>query len=266
MKVHRFIKYIFLLAICMFSSFLVSTVYGKDINESSLRKTDFAFVINFVEGPQSDKIYLLGKYPSRISITLLHKYLEKTCSAQTTSNIIKVDSSGADLTEIQGNCVKPDIYKLAIINKNVENYKLINPRKIANPEKIASFDKTATQSKALLHLRHNNKDGDVMNLQNLNGSTPQVSYFNTPSGEVYIISYHDNVFDANGPRIASFKGVMYPLTGWCSYDNFYIFLLNDEYYINSGSSCCGCGVTAIEIFKVTSDGIIKFDSNSDLSD
>lgn len=266
MKVHRLIKFIFLLVICMFSSFLASTVYGKDVNESNLRKTDFAFVINFTDGPESGKVYLLGKYASGIDVTLLHKNQDMKCSAQTTSNNIRMDSSGADLTEIKGMCVKPEIYKLAVITKRVENYKHIKPIKINNTKIIAAFDKQAKRSKALLQLRDKNQDGQIMDLQNLSGAVPRVLDFNIPSGKYYIISYKDNVFEVSGPRLAVFKDSIYPLNGWCSYGEYYVFLLNDEYFIQSGSMCCGCGVTTIELFKLNQTGVIKFLSDSSLSD
>lgn len=266
MKVHKYFKIIFIVVFYIFSSLLVSTGYGRDINESSFKKSDFAFVINFDEGPDSDKTYLLGKYPSGINITLLHKDLAKTCSAQTTTNVIRVDSSGTDITEIKGTCVKQKIYKLAIINNSVENYKPVKPKRITDPERISAFDKKAKRSKALLYLKKNNQDGEIMDLQNIIGNVPQVSYFEIPPSEIYIISYHDNGENILGPRVAIHKGGIYPLTGWCSYEALYVFLLNNEYYVQSGSFCCGCGVTTIELFKVSPSGIIKLYSDSSLSD
>lgn len=83
-----------------------------------------------------------------------------------------------------------------------------------------------------------------------------------------IVAYDESEDEhfCSGPRVIVINGIAYPLTGWCSYPFMRIFRLNGKYYLESGSACCGCGITIKELFKIEPTGLVEIQSDGSLSD
>jgi hypothetical protein len=97
---------------------------------------------------------------------------------------------------------------------------------------------------------------------------PKLYRYPTPKREVFIVAYDErkDVHCCSGPRVILISGSAYPLTGWCSYPFMRTFRLNGKYYLESGSACCGCGITIMELFKIEATGLVEAYSDGSLSD
>jgi hypothetical protein len=90
--------------------------------------------------------------------------------------------------------------------------------------------------------------------------------------ETFIVAYKSFFSDEgdfdfpSGPKAIIINNIAYPLTGWCSYPYMRGFRLDGEYYIESGSRCCECGITIKELFKIKQTGPVEIHSDGSLSD
>jgi hypothetical protein len=246
-------------------------VFSKDSNGATIEKTDIAFAVGSLES-KSPKLCLIGKFKSGIKLTLLQSGQQKTCKTQTTSNVeVYNETSGAYVTELAGSCEFPKEFSVGILKKPVWDYQHILPKKIVIADVISKTDRSIRDRGVLLKLV-NRAQGVPLNtseMKEFEKIVPQLHQFSLPEFNVIIASYDefpDNLNYACGPRVIIINDRIYPLTGWCSYRTFDVFRLNGQYYVKSGSCCCECGITIMELFRITPNGLVKVYSNGDLSD
>jgi hypothetical protein len=70
----------------------------------------------------------------------------------------------------------------------------------------------------------------------------------------------------SGPQFIVIGNNVYGITGACSFPYLYSFELNQALYLNSGSFCCDCGITGMELFKISGDSVSRIKVNYDWSD
>jgi hypothetical protein len=132
--------------------------------------------------------------------------------------------------------------------------------------KISQLDGAARRSKALMALRTKAQDNVPAELADLEGITPKVYSLRIPKADAFVVEYDRKVPHLPiGPRVIAIRGMLHPLTGWCSFPKWTAFRLNGSYYILSGSVCCGCGISGMELFRITPEGPVVVISNYSLS-
>lgn len=96
--------------------------------------------------------------------------------------------------------------------------------------------------------------------------TPKAYRFSVMNKESYIVSYEKGEKYPYGPKFIYFDDKPQILTGWCSYPYVRAFILNQEHYFESGSGCCDCGITVMELFKIEAGRVRLIHGDSSESD
>ncbi len=135
--------------------------------------------------------------------------------------------------------------------------------------KYYHIDHAVKNSKALFLLTKGAQGTTNGQLKELKGILPKVHKFSMYDQEAMIATYsRGKLSDGNTPtpRVLLLNDRVYPLNGWCSFDEIAVFSLNGLYYICSGSACCDCGISILELIQVTQDGLVMVRSDASLSD
>jgi hypothetical protein len=140
---------------------------------------------------------------------------------------------------------------------------------ITAKKRVQSLDKLVRNKNVLEKLR--TKAGMAWDYK-LSRDLPMVHRYPIPKMETFIVAYKTLLSDEGdldllaGPRAIIINNIAYPLTGWCSYPYMRTFRLDEEYYLESGSHCCECGITIKELFKIKQTGPVEVHSDGSLSD
>lgn len=269
------LKYVIPFLIC----FLPTTLLANSQASQSFRKSqaqpryDFAFVIDCEWTKKKSNICLLGEYKRDTQVTLLGKGTSRTCSAKT-------EETGFYEGEITGHfsfttvsttteCGDADLYSLAVLGSRISSYQIVKMEEITDKRKVKSLDKSVRNKNVLEKLR--TKAGDAEGYE-LSNESPEVYRYPISKMETFIVSYK-TLFPCSGgsdvtsgPRAIVINSIAYPLTGWCSHQYMRAFRLDWEYYLESGSHCCECGITINELFKIKQTGPVEVHSDGSLSD
>ena len=268
------LNYALALLICFLPGTLFADPHGPQLLAKARvqPKHDFAFVIECDWTKKTSNICLLGKYERGIRATLLEIEKSRVCVAKTEES---GDYEGPvvghlPFTMISGpKCQDPDLYSIAVLNHPVGNYQLLQLQEVINKNKVQDLDKFVRSRLVLEKLRTKAGKAEEYELSN---ELPIVHRYPIPKLEAFIVSYKKVICDeltvegVRGPRAIIVNGVAFPLTGWCSYPYLRAFRLDGQYYLESGSNCCDCGITIKEIFQIKSTGPIEVHSDGRLSD
>jgi len=241
------------------------------LRTGSEQKRDFGFVIP-CKWVGEEGTCFLGNYKAGLSVTLLEKRRSKSCIAKTEGSkeykglgplfpVTKLYTTDA--------CGLADLYSVAILRSKVWDYEILLLEEILDGEKIKSLDTFVRSTTILEGLRTKAQGGIPGEISEIENQWPKLYRYPIPEIEVFIVAYDEKEIEdycCSGPRVILIKGTAYPLTGWCSYPFMRIFRLNGEYYLESGSACCGCGITIMELFKIKQRGPVEVHSDGSLSD
>lgn len=243
-----------------------SVVAQKNINV--LKK--FGFIFKYAE--KNEELFILGTAPLGERVYLLEEKAPKVCIAETIKH--REDSWAGDsiyLTSLKSieDCGPAKLYSLAIIGVPVVSYQTITYQKLSDAKFIADINAKIKNSAALDILKTNaqgNSPGDKY--FPIADIMPDVYMLHVLDKEIFVASYEvqrDN-YRMHGPRAIVIDGKIHPLTGWCSWPDFRVFAVNGSYYLESGSGCCGCGITVQELFEIKPDGVITVHDDMSYSD
>jgi hypothetical protein len=157
----------------------------------------------------------------------------------------------------------------AVLGSRISSYQIVKMEEITDKRKVQSLDKFVRNKNVLEKLR--TKAGEAEGYE-LSNDLPKVHRYPIPEMETFIVSYktllpYEGGSDvASGPRAIIINSIAYPLTGWCSHRYMRAFRLDGEYYLESGSHCCECGITINELFKIRQTGLVEVHSDGSLSD
>jgi hypothetical protein len=205
---------------------------------------------------QNDTLFLFGKFEPEKTITLINNKDRMLFETKTKSIITtKSDIMGEIwLTRIatQPKIEKCKSFDYCLFSEKPSDYSVINPMENLNIpiEKIDSLIRKTNLLDLLLE-----KSGQKQSMEySIGRSLPSISTFNINNSFLTIVSYR--YFDSpNGPRIVYYKDNLFPLTGQCSFNYIFIYRLNSKYFIQTGSSCCGCGYIVFQVFEITNQSI-----------
>ncbi len=239
------------------------------------RKHDFAFVID-CPNKESNNVCLLGKFERGIPTTLLEIGKSRTC-------VVKTEEGGDyegpvtgsfSYTEVSSStkCGDASSYSVAVFGSRITSYRIVKMEEITDKRKVQSLDKSV-RNKNVLEMYRGRAQGMGAEDYKIPKDLPIIHRYPIPKMETFIVSYktllgYDGGFAnvARGPRAIIVNKIAYPLTGWCSYPYMRAFCLNGEYYIESGSHCCECGIAVNELLKITKKGPVEVYSDGSLSD
>jgi hypothetical protein len=234
----------------------------------AIHKSYFVPVVGLSEA-EAPKLYAVGKLKPGIQLTLLQPGLNQICMAKSIAFTKQSELSGSYFTELSGLCETPKEFGIAIANKQVWDYEQVTPKEISEADEVTKIDQLTRNSGALSALLKKAQGSIPGDLKELEGSRPKVYLFSIDKAVVTVVSYEEGFAEntgVSGPRAIIINGRVYPLTGWCSYRTLNVFRLNGEHYVQSGSCCCECGITAMEVFRISSKGILEVLSDYSLSD
>ncbi len=249
------------------SAAFVMTSCAPYISTGPKEKLNYAFVIS-CELVERQGICLLGKHKAGIPVSLLNVNDSKVCGARTSKSSSYDGGAWHPLTftEIAAGheCRPPDQYSIAVLGPELGGYEMLQMREITDEQTIKVLNDAVRRSPVLESLR-TEATGEINEIQN---ESPRLFQYPHPDIGILIVAYDESQDKSypSGPRAILFNGVPYPLTGWCSYPFMRAFRLNGDYYLESGSCCCGCGITVKELFKIGPSGPVNIHSDSSLSD
>jgi hypothetical protein len=237
-------------------------------------KHEFAFVIDCDWAGKESSICLLGKYKRGIGITLLEVGQPKTCLSETRDAVDHKDEAGDILYPFTpifpvAQCGSVHSYSIAVLSSRISSYQIVKMEEITAKKWVQSLDKLVRNKNVLEKLR--TKAGMAWDYK-LSRDLPMVHRYPIPKMETFIVAYKTLLSDEGdldllaGPRAIIINNIAYPLTGWCSYPYMRTFRLDEEYYLESGSHCCECGITIKELFKIKQTGPVEVHSDGSLSD
>jgi hypothetical protein len=265
------IRWLFRLIVVAMWAFTDSAASAK--NEPS----DFAFVIGLGRS-ESQKPHLIGMFEPDVKVTVFHSGSDKPCPAETSSGGSHVGpperglEDNADFTAITGECADKVKIGVALVGKPVIDFRSIHIQEIKDSIRIGEIDKAVRASGVFESLRKKSQDLNPGEPRELAGIVPKVHQISQPGADIIIVTYNKEqqrnaaaYSPPASPRAIIINGTPYPLTGWCSFDTFHVFSLNNRLFIQSGSCCCGCGIVGFELFEITKGGPKVFLSDDSLS-
>ena len=222
---------------------------ADDRTKAHLSVPKFEFIYLFGES-----MTILEEHKPGIPITLLEIGKPRLCKTKT-GEILKEYSDYLGVTILYtkllpaADCGFVMDYSLSVVRNKVEQYDII-PVTMVEDERLArSLDRKikATDVLQKLLLRSGGIKYEVQTLK-----PPVVYRYAFPGLSVYVVQYGFKKRPGLiGPRVVVIDDSIYPLTGQCSYSHLRGFRLNSDYYIETGSSCCDCGITGQEVFQIT---------------
>ncbi len=232
-------------------------MYGGN-SAAKAKGPEFAFVINRGKS-KAPKLFLVGNFKAGVKITLLGLGYSQTCRAETTAN--KEMYGSGDITEITTSG-RPQIdSRLALLDESVVDYSTVSGTVVTDSGKVKQIDGAVRKSNTLSSLCTRAQDAMPCAMKDLEGILPKIHHFTFPGIEMFVVSYDVEISLQNmksrdtGPRVVVINNRVYPMSGWCSFYRFYVFRLNGQHYIQSGSRCCNCGMVVMELFRVTPAGV-----------
>jgi hypothetical protein len=258
---------IFILSIL---TILITLSCASYLRTGSQQKSDFSFVIP-CKWAEEEGICLLGKYKAGLSITLLEKGRSKSCitkSARSGEYEGEINFFSFTKVNVADACGLPDLYSVAVLKSRVWDYEVLLLEEIFDKEQIKSLN-TFVRSTTVLEDLRTKAQGLISGESSvIQSDLPKLYRYPIPKINVFVVAYDESEDGrcCSGPRVILINGTAYPLTGWCSYPFMRIFRLNGEYYLESGSACCDCGITIMELFKIKPTGLVEVHSDGSLSD
>jgi len=229
----------------------------------------FAFVFNSSRNTNPSEFSLYGSYPLNQKVNLLHINANKVCTAVTQKHEVFGDemiSFPITILRTLSKCEAPNQYSVAFFGK-VSEYRIVSLKPVTDHKIINSLDRAIHNSQVLQSF---NKASQVTIPYNksfpLTYFKPKVFQFSISKQENYLISYEKNEKSAYGPKFVIFEKKPQILTGWCSYPYVHPFILNQELYFESGSYCCDCGITVMELFKIKANQVCFVHADGSESD
>jgi hypothetical protein len=143
------------------------------------------------------------------------------------------------------------------ISTGETRYEILPLNEIRDCTSIRDLDQLARASGLLEILLKKNR-GATYALADLSPAPKVISL-----GDARIVEYRYSW--ATGPRVLVLNGKISALTGQCSFPALRAFRLDGKIYIESGSSCCECGISGIELFRITPEGTVLVHSDYSLS-
>lgn len=237
-------------------------------------EASFAFVFNSRRNLQN-VFALYGHHSPGKNVYLLNSTKNSFCAA-TTEEQNDYDDEAVSIPfttlKVEESCGSLKDYDVAFF-KPVQEYRRLSLTPVKNVALAKTFEKMARKSAAITRLGSNIKSGDNDRSREDEETplekTAQVYKMGKLDNYIVTFMFSSPPFDPDlqvGPRVIFHKNIPYPLTGWCSYPALNAFILNGEPYVESGSYCCGCGITGRELFKIGKDKVVLIHSNYDESD
>lgn len=256
-----------ILILATFSAAFLFNVNCGNAAGAAMERSDFAFAINCGE-PESPALCLVGRFKAGTNVSLLESEPGNVCTAKTTSRVEKAESSGAYFTRLYGSCKIPKEFVVAVLKKPVRDYLSVHLKEIIIADTASRIDQAIRNSRVLFKLLKKAQDLVPGKIKELEGIIPKVYEFTLPDSNVFIASYESSRENTgvSGPRVVIINDRHYPLTGWCSFMTLNVFRLNDQHYVQSGSCCCNCGISIMELFRITHKGLVSVVSDGRLSD
>jgi tetratricopeptide (TPR) repeat protein len=245
---------------------------GKVREELSKKTVPLSFTYNCFKPKKSDATCLLGVVDSGKRVILLHKDKSIVCTARTGKRNDYEDVSGPiSFTEIDdmANCEEPENYSVAVVNYDVTSYEVIPLQEFTDQAKIKEFDQIVRNTDVLQSLLDKDAGAGYRVSEDISGDLPRVFRCPIKNTDAYILEYMFVWGGASppvGPRVMVLNGSVYGLTGQCSHPGLRMFRMNGDYYIESGSSCCECGITGQELFRIDRSGPVRVHSDYSFSD
>jgi hypothetical protein len=246
---------------CMIIYFLVScgdkkieTAHKLPVNYHSrfmpqkvVQKADesFALTLNV-----KDSLFVIGEHDKGKNIFLLNNETGEYCQAQTGQPQIYFEEISDIHWQLTPVLPQPGTnlrYDLAFTHPGLINFQLIGNIPVRDSVLIADIDREIKLSGFIdTLLAYDDKpptDSIVGMLK------PRIVKIYLPEEEAYVVTY-SYVDSIPGPRMFILNNNIFPLTGPCSYQHVYPFLINGRIFIQTGSSCCECGWVIDQVFEI----------------
>ena len=255
---------------------LTNSLASESVGKPQIqRKHDFAFVID-CPNKESNNICLLGKFERGIPSTLLEIGRSRTCDVNTEeSGDYEGPVTGSfsyTVVSSSTKCEDANSYSVAVLGSRITSYRIVKMEEITDRRKVQSLDRFV-RNKNVLEPYRGRAQGMRAEDYEIAKDLPIIHRYPIPEMETFILSYKVLYPDeggpsdtVSGPRATIINNIAYPLTGWCSHRYIRAFRMDGEYYLESGSNCCECGITIKELFKITKKGPVEVYSDASLSD
>ncbi len=221
------------------------------------RKDSSGFVFAFTHG---GRWCVAGAYNSLDSITLIQEGLFPARCADTGVFVFEEYDDTIPITYLEPsrNFEPKDGLCLARINRPVNGYRAVSSKIVSDTKTTHHLLGLVRSTNVLDSLLHRN--GGVVHDSRTQTDFPSI----IDSLTIVRITHDLDLsfytidcfvgFGELGPRVVIIDNSVFPFTGQCSYDVFRVFRLQDDLFIESGSSCCGCGVHGAELWRIVKSG------------
>ncbi len=250
--------FIFLLSAAI-NGFTQSASAKKQISKSSA-----SFNHALIYTSKKGQICLLDKQTLGSTVTLLNLNNKSIFTCKTVSIKSEIDEQGEKVTYTTIDRQPPKseqeyLSNTAILNAKTTDFKIIEAKSNKNQTYISDIDKKIKDEKYLEKIIKENAESTPTQeyLDTLKLRLP-VAYDILISGKTITLIEYDNFISTGsiGPRFLVINSKIFPLSGQCS-GTFFIYKLDNRYFINSPSNCCECGLNAQETFEIKGNGVKK---------
>jgi hypothetical protein len=233
-----------------------------------IEKSKYAFVFDSVSRLGLNSVSLYGHYPLKRKAYLLAKDQNQICEVITAEHRkYQGEANYFSFTTLKVLPTCPRVGYSVAVFEPVSNYQIVAFQPISDASSISSLDILVRNSSATKELSTKAQDlvaGDED--YPLNDLFAKVHRFECANVQGYIVSYAKGEKYSYGPRFVVFGDSVHAFTGWCSYPYMRAFMLNNIFYIESGSYCCNCGITIMELYKIEQNKVTLVHSDASESD
>jgi hypothetical protein len=224
--------------------------------------SQFSFVFHcetpFADPDVPGDICIHGPFAPKSRVTLLKKDISKTCVLETDEVFTWHDeTSSFTATRLRSpnDCDPPNSYRVAVVGREVFEYEVLELEVVSDTQKIRKLNWLVQAQRALDEKIETSAGSQDIRWDYDSDAPPRIVLkLPIPSFEGYVLHYYgERIYDGN-PRILIIGDRTYPLTGPCSFPWLRAFRLDDDFFLESGSGCCGCGWRDEFLFRITENG------------
>jgi hypothetical protein len=214
----------------------------------------------FADPDVPGEICIHNAYESNRRVTLLKKDSSETCALETGAVFMFHNEAAhhyfpVTRLTLPNTCDSPNSYRVAIVGREVRQYQVLELEEVSDSRKILDLN-SLVQAQGTLDERIETSAGyqDIRWDYDLDGPPKTVLKLPIPLFEGYVLHYYGEDIYGGNPRILVIGDRTYSLTGPCSFPWLRAFRLDKEFFLESGSGCCGCGWRDEFLFRITENG------------
>lgn len=250
---------------CNFSSDKNESLKSDSLNNGSDKNVGKEEIYNpptfAVAFEENGVVMLFGKLSLHKQVVLIDNKERTLFETKTIRHSIGYHIDQYIRTDLESQPAKVQSRCIAYFGPKPKDYYVVLPEKVEK-EKIKHADsliKMTPYFDSLMYIKNQLYGPSKLDL-------PKSAKFNVENNEILIVTYYFEASAAGRFAILNNRVICLNRYDFCSEDDYYVFHMNNAFYIQTGTIGCGTGIYGLQIFEVTNSDIKEYYEEFGMSD